>query len=326
MKIAPPADSPAPPSDLPSRPGELQGTASLRSSAQLAVDSRCELGEGIVWCDRRGGILWTDIHGSRLWLYRPAGGETRSWKLADRLGSFALCESGKLLLALAKGLYLADPDAASGEALPAERLCAVEAGEPRTRTNDGRADRDGNFVFGTINEAPSRAPIGRFYQYSQRHGLRPLNLPGVAIPNSLAFSLDGSTIYFCDTLDHRILCGDYDAERARVSHVRLFATVDDAGPDGSTVDADGCLWNAQWGGARVVRYAPDGGIERVITLPVPQPSCVAFGGEALDTLYVTTAREHMSEAALATAPQSGGVFGLRLGDVFGLPESRFRDA
>jgi sugar lactone lactonase YvrE len=299
----------------------------------LAVDCRCVLGEGIVWCERLGALLWTDIEGARLWMHRHDSATTRNWKLPDRLGSFALCDSGELLLGLAKRLAVADLAAAtalsnpSGESaaaqLPVAALVDVEPGLP-TRINDGRADRAGNFVFGTMSE-DHKARIGSFYQYSSRHGLRRLDLEHVSIANSICFSRDGATMYFCDSPRRRVMQCDYDGESARVANVREFANLaaHPGFPDGSCVDADGHLWNAEWGAAMVRRYTPEGKVDRQLAVPVKNPSCVAFGGPDLDTLFITSARKEMTPQELQAMPEAGGVYRVALG-ARGLPESRFR--
>jgi sugar lactone lactonase YvrE len=306
-------------------------------TATLAVDCRCTLGEGIVWCERRGALLWTDIEGRRLWMHVHSGSVTHNWRLPDRLGSFALGESGTLLLGLAKGLAVGDLDAATHDDLsrqsaegatadlPVTPLVAVEPDLP-TRINDGRTDRAGNFVFGTMSEDHT-ARIGSFYQYSSRHALRRLDLDHVTIANSICFSPDGGTLYFCDSPRRRIMQCDYDADSARVSHVREFADLaSHAGfPDGSTVDADGGLWNAEWGASMVRRYMPEGSVDRHMAVPVKNPSCVAFGGPNLDGLYITSARQQMTPQELEAMPHAGGVYRVVPGDRRGLPESRFSD-
>lgn len=295
--------------------------------AALAVDSQCRLGEGIVWCDREQVLWWTDIQSSRLWRHTPATGETRHWRLPDRLGSFALCESGCLLLGLAKGLYVADPrEAEDRDTLSPVLLVEVEPGQPTLRINDGRTDRSGNFVFGTLNEAPRREPIGRFYQYSQRHGLRPLDLGGVAIPNSLCFSLDGRTIYFCDSLRGKIMRAAYDADTATVGAPELFAEVDaPASPDGATVDREGRVWSARWGTGEVVCYNRDGQLEHAIEVPTSHVTCLAFAGPGLDRICITTARDELDDAQLRQQPGAGGVYHATIEGVAGLPEARFDD-
>ncbi len=216
-------------------------------------------------------------------------------------------------MVLAKSMHRADLDAAlasDAPALPLSHLTDVEPHEPRTRSNDGRADRHGNFVFGTMDESAQKAPIGTFYQYSAAHGLRRLPLPGAAIPNSICFSPDGRTLYWCDSVQPTILCCDYEPEAAFVGPSRVFADIelDGAAADGSTIDAEGGLWNAQWGGARVVRYAPDGRRDRIVPMPVPQPSCCAIGGAHLDTLYVITSPQGLDASSRAAAPESGSLF------------------
>ena len=275
--------------------------------AELYVDARCTLAEGIVWDSKRCALLWTDIERSTLWMHGASG--SRQWRVPDRLGSFALCASGRVLLALAKGLFLADLDAASGTDLPAELLAPVEHKVRSTRTNDGRTDRAGNFVFGTFNEEQDGA-AGSFYQYSARHGLRRLDLGGVTIANSICFTRDGGTMYFCDSPLRQIMQCDYDAERARVSRVREFVRFGpgEGLPDGSVVDAEDCLWNAAWGVGRVRRYSPDGAVLQEIVVPAKNTTCPAFGGDALSDLFITSSRQEMTDEELARVPHAGGVY------------------
>ena len=278
------------------------------------------LGEGIVWCEREQALYWTDIHAAALWRHRPADGETRRWDLPERLGCLALCEAdGWLLLGLASRLAFFHPE--DQTLLP---IVDVEPALP-TRLNDGGCDRQGRFVFGTLHEpAPgeTRQAIGAFYRLNADLTLERLNLPGVGISNSVAFSPDGRTMYFCDSPSRLIQCCDYGE---RCGEPRAFARVDDerGEPDGSAVDAAGFLWNAQWGLGRVVRHAPDGRIDRIVEVPATQPTRPAFGGPRLDTLYITSARDGLSSAALAAQPLAGALFAADAG-ASGLPELRFR--
>ncbi|HYM86841.1 MAG TPA: SMP-30/gluconolactonase/LRE family protein [Pseudoxanthomonas sp.] len=298
----------------------------MTAAATLAVDSRCILGEGILWHEQDSALLWVDIEASRLWMHSPHDGRTHYWTVHEKPGCLALGVDGRLLLGLANGLHVADLDAATADALPLRHLVDVERDSTDTRINDGRADRQGNFVFGTKSERVDQAAIGSFYQYSAQHGLRRLALPQVAIPNSICFSVDGATLYYCDSLQPRILCCDYDADSAGVSNLRTFVEVDhaDASPDGSSIDTEGALWNAQWGASRVVRYRQDGSIDRIVELPVTQPSCCTIGGAGYDQLYVTSAREGLSVQELENTPYAGGVFQVQLPHRLGLPESRVR--
>jgi L-arabinonolactonase len=270
-------------------------------------------------------VLWTDIQASSLWMHGGDTFTTRSWALPDRLGSFVICESGMLLLGLAKGLYLADIDAATGSDLPVTPVIAVEPDRPRTRINDGRTDREGNYVFGTFNEAEDGA-TGSFYQYSSRHGLRRLDVGGVTIPNSICFSLDGRTMYFCDSPLGRIMQCDYDAASAATSNVREFVRYTSGLPDGSVIDSNGYLWNAVWGAGTVRRFAPDGRLDREIALPPKNLTCLCFGGPSGDHLYVTSSRQEMSEEEFARTPTAGSVYRVLPGDASGVPDALFRGA
>lgn len=293
----------------------------------LALAHTATLGEGLLWRD--GRWWWTDIEAATLWAWRPGEAAPLACRLPDRLGSFAHCRSGRVLLGLAKRLALAT----LGENLELgqlQTLAPVDAAESRTRINDGRTDRRGNFVFGTLNEDRERRPrstIASFYQYSMHHGLRRLALPAVAIANSICFSLDGRTMYFCDTLAQRIQQCDYDADSGQVDNLRLFTTMDrdDAWPDGSVIDAEGCLWNAQWGAGRVARYDPAGALMAVYTAPAAHTTCPAIGGEGMDALMLTTARSELKREALSLQPLSGSLFGLRLPAALGVPDALFED-
>jgi len=289
-------------------------TAAPPASATLLLDSRCELGESILWCERGKLLYWTDILAGRLWRLDPASGQRRCWQLPEALGCLALGEDGRLLLGLANGLHTADPEAhLDDEQLPLQLLATVEADDPHTRINDGRADRHGNFVFGTKSEHPDQRRAGRYYQWSARHGLRVLPLPPVAIPNAICFSPDGTRMHFCDSADGRILVASYDPHHARTGQPEVFAAAA-AGiePDGAVIDDDGHVWNAQWGGGRVVRFSADGAIERVVQLPVRHVTCCVLGNDAL---YVTSARIGLDAAGLAAEPLAGGVFMLPLAGV-----------
>ena len=292
--------------------------------ATLAIDSRCTLGEGILWCERRRVLYWTDILAAELWRHDPASGHTHTWSLPEPLGCLALGEDGRLLLGLAKGLYASDVEAQLGTRTPVmTKLVDVEADDPLTRVNDGRADRHGGFVFGTKSGHADRRPAGRFHQYTATHGLRELALPRAVIPNSICFDASGTRMYFCDSVAPRILQCRYDALTATVSDIAVFVELDAPGaePDGSIVDAEGALWNAQWGAGRVVRYLPDGRIDRIVRVPTPQPSCCTLRD---DTLYVTSAHVGLDAAALAAHPLSGDVFAHRCERPLARGEDRVR--
>ena len=290
----------------------------MSSQAEIVVDGKNELGEGVVWSSAHGEVQWTDILGRRFWTYSPSDGATRSVALPDRLACFAPLGGTSLLAGFAGGLEVFDLK--SGARRP---IAAIEPDRPTTRVNDGKLDRRGRLVFGTMDEAPSGArPIGQVYAYEGGTSPRAL-VSGVRIANSIAFSPDGRRMYFADTPTKIIRCYDYDLDSGDLSGERTFATVEGPGfPDGSTVDADGSLWNAEWGGGRVVRYTPDGRVDRAVALPCSQVTCCAFGGARLDRLYVTTARIGLDAAALAREPHAGALFVIDAG-VTGLADTPF---
>jgi L-arabinonolactonase len=294
-------------------------SANETATATLVVNAQNTLGEGVTWCARSGRLYWTDIEGACLSRYDPRDGSHLTWEMPERLGCFALCEDeGTLLLGLASRLAFFDLE--TGELEP---IVDIEPGM-NTRVNDGRCDRQGRFVFGTMHEGTPRQALGSFYRLNRDLTLERLPLPAPMIANSIAFSPDGTTMYYCDSPTRAIRACDYGVD-GMIANDRLFVVLSDATgvPDGSTVDADGGLWNAQWGGERVVRYGADGVETTRVKIPTAQPSCVTLGGARLDTLYVTSARAEMDEAALARDPHAGGVFAAQI-EGAGLAEPLFQ--
>lgn len=287
----------------------------------VALDQRAILGESLLWNAATASWWWTDIDANFIYCWTSGSETVQSFSMPDKVGSFVFCASGKMLLGLAK--QLAWFDTQTGEVSP---FLEVETELATTRINDGRSDRAGNYVFGTIDQQLPRQPIASFYQYSSAHGLRRLALPKVAIANSLCFSLDGRTLYFTDTPSRRIMQCDYDAQTAQVSAPRLFVETEaHAFPDGSVVDSAGCVWNAQWGAAQILQYAPDGRVLQRIAVPVKNPTCPAFGGAELDHLMVTSSRKDVSADELAQMPQAGSLFELKMAATKGVADVRFKD-
>jgi L-arabinonolactonase len=299
---------------------DAPSSVTLRRAA-LLLDTKCTLGEAATWCAKTGRLYWTDIEGARLWRYDPSDGRSTFWRMPERLATFALCANPHYLL-LGLATHLAFFDLATGET---RHIVDIEPGLT-TRVNDGRCDRQGRFVFGTKDESSPARPVGGFYRLNRDLSLERLALPAPAISNSIAFSPDGATLYYCDSLIPEIRACDYHADGS-IANDRQFTQVIGAGvePDGSTVDRDGGLWNAQWNGARVVRYGPDGVQTDRIEVPTIQPSCVALGGPQLGTLYITSARTGLDAAALANDTRAGGVFVATVGRR-GLPEPEFQGA
>ena len=287
--------------------------------AEVALDCRNDLGESVLWDPARGEVLWVNIHRAEIWRLRLASGELRTHNLSERVGAIALRERGGLVVGIESGFALFDTDTA--------RLRRIEDIEPHlasTRLNDGRCDRQGRFICGGMNEAAHGGAISSVYRLDPDLTVHRI-IEGISCANSTCFSLDGTTMYFTDMPTGRILAYDYDPAQGEVAVARTFT--DGAGqpglPDGSTVDAEGFLWNARWGGGCVIRYAPDGAIDRIVRLPVTNPTCVAFGGDDHGTLFITTARFGLSPEQLAREPFAGSLFAVRPG-VCGVPEPRFQ--
>jgi len=273
------------------------------------------LGECPLW-DERGRLLWwVDSRWPAVKQLDPSSGAVMMLVLPEVVGSIAFREQGGLLAATKSGIHFLD--AASGAL---EARANPEAALPENRFNDGRCDRAGRFWAGTMSDV-KRDPVGSLYRFDADMACTRLR-NAVVIPNSLAFSPDGGRMYFADTMRHILWAYDYDPASGAATNERVFADAGAGRPDGSCVDAEGCLWNAEYGGWRLVRYTPAGKVDRVVEVPVANPTCCCFGGEDLGTLYVTTARQRLSPEELARQPLAGSLLALRPG-VQGLPEGRF---
>jgi len=281
------------------------------------VASRNTLGEVPLWSAKEDVLYWIDVRRPALYAYRPADASVRSWEFQEPVGSYCLRAKGGMLLAMKSGLFAFDQ--ATGNL---ERLFDPEPEHPNNRLNDGKCDRQGRFWVGSMNDG-DRLPTGSLFMIDLDLSCHRA-LQGITIPNSLAWSPDGRTMYFSDTPTLRIMAYDYDPASGTLSGERQFADLSShpGRPDGSTVDIDGCLWNAEVRGSRVVRYTPNGKVDRIIELPVSGATSCAFGGVDMRTLYITTATQRLSEQELAQEPLAGGLFAVDAG-VAGLAETPF---
>jgi sugar lactone lactonase YvrE len=283
-------------------------------AVECAARGADKLGECCLWDERERRLWWVDSRGPML-KSLDAHGAVTLLALPETIGSFAFRERGGMLAATQSGIHFLDPW--SGEL---QRAATPEPDRPDNRFNDGRCDRAGRFWSGTMNDK-MREPSGSLYRFERDFSFVKFKT-GVTIPNSLCWSPDGRTMYFADTMRHLIWAYDYDNATGAATNERVFVDAKPGRPDGSCVDADGCLWNAEYGNWRAVRYTPQGKLDRAIELPVQNPTCCCFGGERLDVLYVTSATQRLLQEDLARQPLAGSLFALRPG-VTGLPESRF---
>jgi L-arabinonolactonase len=277
------------------------------------------LGECILWDSHREVLWWTDIQACRLHRYDWTAGTLQSLETPERVGSFGfVAASHDLITAFASGIALYDPQQRA-----ANWLARPGAITPGVRFNDGRVDRHGRFWTGTMVEDKQLAARGCLYSIDGTGEAR-CHLQGVRISNGLCFSPDGTRLYFADSPTRTISVYELIEPGGTLGIRRTFAqTPQGAFPDGATVDVDGCVWSAHWGAGCVVRYTPDGKIDRTIHVPTRQPTCVCFAGTDLDILCVTSAREGLDEWTLTNEPHAGDVFLYRVGTQ-GLTESEYQ--
>lgn len=246
----------------------------------IPFDSRpCELGEGAFWHPIRKQFFWFDILNRRL--LTPG----RDWRFDRMVSAAAWVDARRLLIASETGLMTLDPETGA-----TEDLVAVEADRPETRSNDGRADRQGGFWFGTMGK---RAETGAGAIYRYYRGQVVQLFPGITIPNAICFAPDGRLAYFADTALALVWAQPLDAEGWPEGARRVFLDLKAEGlnPDGAVTDSEGALWIAKWGAGAVMRYQPDGSRSQQIRVGGQHASCPAFGGEDMGDLLVTTARE-----------------------------------
>jgi sugar lactone lactonase YvrE len=278
--------------------------------ATCIVDCRNVLGEGPVWCPLEQKLWWIDIASPSLWCCDAEGAEVQHWPLPKPPGSFALRRSGGFLFAFRNGLATLDRPGGKVEWLPTPSL-----GDERF--NDGKADRAGRFWSGTLDRKLG-SPIGKLYRVKPTLSVTAMD-SGFVISNGIGWSPDDRTLYFTDTPSRCIYRYDFDAAAGSIANRRVFVEAEPGhgGPDGLTVDAEGCVWSAQFDRGCVNRYDPDGKLVRSVPLPVQRPTSCMFGGADFDTLFITSASMDLPEQKFA-----GGVLALDPG-VRGLPEPRF---
>lgn len=291
-------------------------TPSARFLFETVPAEANRLGECPIWCERTKRLWWVDVLTPALWCYDPATDKShRHHFRGRRLGSIALRSAGGLILACDDGIYNYDPHTGDQRF-----LVNPEPQVEGHRKNDGRADPLGNFWVGTLEEE-TFSPVGVLYRIDPLLGVT-LQANGLKVPNSLAFDTDRRRMYLGDSRAHTIWVFDYDPASGEISNQRIFATTTaPAKPDGSCIDSEGFLWNAEYAGGRVVRYSPDGQVNLSIDLPVTYPTCCCFGGPELDRLFVTSAKQPLNPETQGRGGMAGRLISLEPG-VRGHPEFR----
>ncbi len=285
-------------------------------SIDRLVDIPVETGESPVWSPAEACLWWVDITGRTLYRTDPATATTAGHPIGEEIGCIALARSGRLICGLRAGFAVFDPATAT-----LTRLDQPEAARPDMRFNDGCTDPAGRFIAGTMSMGPPPPdPPGRLY--ALHHGRPPrLLFDGFRTINGLAFSPDGRRMYLSDSHPdiRTIWACDYDAASGEPGARQVFfdSRAVAGRPDGGAVDADGCYWMAGIGGAQLVRLTPAGAIDRMIELPFPTPTKIAFGGAGLDTMFVTS----LVRGAFPDdrARGGGGLYAVRAGVAGWLP-------
>ncbi|MFL5259994.1 MAG: SMP-30/gluconolactonase/LRE family protein [Hyphomicrobiales bacterium] len=296
------------------------------SKVECVLEAKDWLGEGPCWHSREETLYWTDVPSRVIKRWHPASGERASWPMPEMVTAIAVRGSGGLMIASRASIDFFDPK--TGRATP---FVAPEKDKPKNRSNDGKCDRQGRFWYATMmnnfaddmSELPIAANTGGLYRIDPDGSVERFE-SALGIGNTFAWSPDEKTMYFADTLD-AIYAYDYDPLAGRVANRRVFGEADTdryGHPDGSTIDGEGFLWNARWDGGAIIRWSPDGAIDRVVKLPCRRVTSCIFGGADLDILYITTVRFGLSDAELSEQPLAGGIFALDPG-VKGIPDGQF---
>jgi L-arabinonolactonase len=285
----------------------------------IASPTRDLLGECPLWDTRDQCLYWVDSKAPLVRRMHLASGERTEWRVPSDVGSIALTHSGRLLMALEDGFFLLDT--ATGTS---RQVAPVTHRGPRIRMNDGRTDRQGRFVAGSLVMG-RHDKDGAIYRLEKDGSVTEL-IPGIALANSTCFSPDGRTMYYTDSLSDTVNAVDYDPASGRIGTPRALMNTRAQGsaPDGATVDAQGCLWVALVQAGKLGRYAPNGSLLQVLDVPTPYPSCPCFGGPELDILFVTSL-SNTGNLMKTDHPDGGALFAFHGLGVRGLPEVRFDD-
>jgi sugar lactone lactonase YvrE len=286
----------------------------ISDGVEVVVAAGAELGEGPIWDSRTNRLVWVDILARRIHLTDVRTGASEVIEVPLHVSAVAPRAAGGFVAALQDGFWVVGDG-------PAHRITPVAEARPGLRFNDGKCDPAGRFWAGTMAYDQSSGAAALYRLNS--NGRATLMLDRVTISNGLAWSLDGRTMYYIDTPTQRVDAFSFMPATGEIADrrpvIRIPAEV--GAPDGMTIDAEGGLWVALWGGAGVHRYL-DGRLDQVITLPVSQPTSCIFGGEDLDELYVTSAWEGLSMEERQAQPLAGALFRVRPG-VRGVPAAAF---
>jgi sugar lactone lactonase YvrE len=283
----------------------------------VAWASNCLLGESPVWNEDERALYFVDIKGRNLYRWSELG-RREIFRLTSETGAIVRAACGGLIAAQRSGFatLLLDPWSEIAIGAP-----VIERNE--NRLNDGKCDAAGRFWVASMDDECKQAS-GKIWSLELDGTVR-CHRGGFVVGNGFGWSSDSRTMYFTDSENRKILAYEFDLLSGSLGASRCFAEIPpEAGyPDGLVVDADDCVWSAHWDGWRITRYRPDGVIDRIIPMPVPRPTSLAFGGDDMQTLFVTSARIGLLPESLDAAPLSGALFTLKFADIRGVPQPKY---
>jgi L-arabinonolactonase len=285
---------------------------------EVFCDERNSLGEGPLWDVQEQRLYWIDSYGPAVFSCDARGGDRKRWTLPEPVGSVALREKGGAILSLRSGFHALDFK--TGEV---SLIAETQPGELTPRMNDGKVDRQGRFVAGSM-DFEERNPVGKLFRLDHDLSVHELD-SGIICSNGPCWSLDGQTLYFADTGKKVIFAYDYDTASGNVRARRVFTSFENQRglPDGATVDSEGYVWSCEVYSGRLIRFDPNGVVDRIVGLPVNSTTSLIFGGPDLDIAYVTSrARPHNN--AYHHEREAGCVFAIHGLGVKGVPEPRFK--
>ena len=294
-------------------------------SAELIFDGKHGTGESPVWVVEEQALYWVDIPAKRIWNWAASSGATRSWLLPERVGCIAHVSGNTWLAAMETGVFSVTLNADGS--VNAALFAKANHASINMRFNDGRCDRQGRFLAGTMfMDMAAARDVGAVSTFAANGEHRVL-LDRMIVPNGMAFSPDGATLYLSDShpSSQLIWAFDYDTDTGTPWNKRVFVDMNPlpGRPDGAAVDADGCYWICGNDAGLIHRFTPQGRLDQSLAVPVKKPAMCAFGGVNLDTLFVTSIRPGgVDDAGLADQPLAGGVFALHPG-VRGIAEPKF---
>lgn len=274
---------------------------------ELVLDAQATLGEGPSWDDEHQVLYWVDIAGHKIHIYDPKTNSDKVIQTDQPVGAVVPSKSGGLTVAAEHGFYTIHPDKEQWTPIadPEQHL-------PENRFNDGKCDAKGRFWAGTMHNG-GKENEGALYCLHTDFSVRKVLEP-VSISNGIAWAADNETMYYIDTPTRQVVAFDFDLDTGTIRHKRVVVTIpaEQGLPDGMTIDAEGMIWVAHWGGYQVSRWNPKTGEQiQSIQVPVAKVTSCAFGGEKLDELYITTARIDLTPQELAEQPHAGGLFRIK---------------